>query len=281
VFRIYPLAVVTVAVVFAIHISPLSWGNVPVVPPTAGNILSNLFLVQNLTKAPSVTGPLWSLPYEVQMYVLLPFLYLIARRKDWTWILGSIWVGSVALGMLSAHNHLSFLRIFGLAAYAPCFLAGVIAYHLSRKSQRAIVGFWAWPLTLGILTLAYWLSENFYWKRYNGWACCLPIGLLVCYCAESTHLWLNRATHYIAKYSYGLYLGQIPVLWLAFVKLENLPIALRWLVFLGGITAVSVGSYHLIEKPFIDIGTRLTRTKVKAGTSFPQAAEPEEVMASR
>jgi peptidoglycan/LPS O-acetylase OafA/YrhL len=86
-FRIYPLAVVTVAVVFAIHISPLSWGNVPVVPPTAGNILSNLFLVQNLTKAPSVTGPLWSLPYEVQMYVVLPFLYLIARRKDWTWAL--------------------------------------------------------------------------------------------------------------------------------------------------------------------------------------------------
>jgi peptidoglycan/LPS O-acetylase OafA/YrhL len=279
-FRIYPLSIVAVAVVIAARIPFISWGNLPYVFPSTATILSNFFLVQNLTGAPSVTGTLWSLPYEVEMYLLLPFLFLIARRKDWSWLLGGIWLGSVGLGMLSAHARWSFLSLFRLAAYVPCFLAGVIAYHLSRKAKRVSLGFWAWPLTLGIVTLAFWLSQNFYWKRYNGWAGCLLVGVLVCYCAESTHLWLNRITHYVAKYSYGLYLGQIPVLWLAFVKLSYLPAPLRWLVFLVGITSVPIASYHFIEKPFMDLGAKLTYSGTRAKAfSTSVVADPTETQA--
>ncbi len=65
---------------------------------------------------------------------------------------------------------------------------------------------------------------------------------------------VNRATHYIAKYWYGLYLGQVPVLWVVFVQLRDSSAVLKWLLFLILIVLVPVLSYHLIEEPFIKVG---------------------------
>jgi peptidoglycan/LPS O-acetylase OafA/YrhL len=82
----------------------------------------------------------------------------------------------------------------------------------------------------------------------------LVIGLAVVYCAESRHRSLNFLSHHLAKYSYGLYLGQIPVLWLASVKLNYLPPSLQWTLFLLLIVVVPIASYHLVEHPFIKLG---------------------------
>ena len=45
----------------------------------AAGILSNIFLLQDLTHTESAIAPLWSLPYEMRMYLLLPLVYLIAK----------------------------------------------------------------------------------------------------------------------------------------------------------------------------------------------------------
>jgi peptidoglycan/LPS O-acetylase OafA/YrhL len=81
---------------------------------------------------------------------------------------------------------------------------------------------------------------------------------MVTQCAESTHKWLNWLTHNVAKYSYGLYLGQVPILWLASDKLNYLPRSLRWPLFPVLIILVPVASYYLIERPFIKMGAKLT-----------------------
>jgi peptidoglycan/LPS O-acetylase OafA/YrhL len=82
VFRIYPLSVVVVLCVVALAIPvgfPGDHFSLPNREPS--NVLLNLLLLQNISGGISVLAPLWSLPYEMQMYLLLPALfYLISRR---------------------------------------------------------------------------------------------------------------------------------------------------------------------------------------------------------
>ncbi len=77
-FRIYPLSILTVLAVTCLHIpvDPFC----PFQHPSGVELLSNLGLIQNLTRARSLVGPLWSLPWEVQMYFALPFVFLLVSR---------------------------------------------------------------------------------------------------------------------------------------------------------------------------------------------------------
>ncbi|MCU1238339.1 MAG: acyltransferase 3, partial [Candidatus Solibacter sp.] len=80
IFRVYPLSIFTVLAVLALKIPAAS--PYPFEFPSLTALLSNLALCQNLTLSQSVTGPLWSLPFEVQMYGLLPILFIFLNRKS-------------------------------------------------------------------------------------------------------------------------------------------------------------------------------------------------------
>ncbi len=95
-FRIYPLAILFVLLVPMFHIpaSPgmiYAWVGVK-------DFLSNLALIQNLTFTADILGPLWSLPLEVQMYVILPFAYLIVRG-DARYRSGALWAVAIPVAL--------------------------------------------------------------------------------------------------------------------------------------------------------------------------------------
>jgi peptidoglycan/LPS O-acetylase OafA/YrhL len=265
-FRIYQLSIVAVVVVVMTRIPVASWDAYTHL--SHRTIFSNLILCQNLFNRPSVMGPLWSLPLEVQMYLLLPALFIFVRRTSIGPLVG-VWLASVGIGLVqpwlgaaSFGQQLGIDRL-GIAEYIPCFLAGVIAYYISLRRNGRSLPFWAWALTLFVMAAVY----SGWWVRagnrpYQKWICCLVIGLVVVQCAESTHQFLNRLTHHIAKYSYGLYLGQVPVLWLVFIKLNGLRPSLQWPLFIFLIIAVPVASYHLIEHPLIRIGARMSSSEI-------------------
>src|ERR1700722_3087929 len=75
-FRIYPLSIVAVLAAMmpphALALRPWEW-------------LSNLALIQNLTFGRDAFGNIWSLPLEVQMYLFLPFIFLLVRRSKTLW----------------------------------------------------------------------------------------------------------------------------------------------------------------------------------------------------
>ena len=78
--RIYPLLAVTVlvAVCFQTPASPnKTWTDL-----TWRQIATNVVAVQNLTYDSNVLSVLWSLPLEVQMFALLPFMFLILRKSS-------------------------------------------------------------------------------------------------------------------------------------------------------------------------------------------------------
>jgi peptidoglycan/LPS O-acetylase OafA/YrhL len=275
-FRIYPLSIFAVALTVSFHIPKTSWGS--------GfeflglrTILSNLLLCQNLANTPSVSGPLWSLPYEVQMYLLLPALFVLLRGRAPVRRLLAIWGAAVGIGLLQAW--FADLNVFGasrlgIAEYAPCFLTGVTAYYLVLRRPIVRLPFIAWTATLAVMTTVYlhWNASEGY-VGYVEWICCLPVGILITCCAESGYGLLNRVTHDVAKYSYGLYLAQVPVLWLAFAKCHDLPRLAQCSLCLCLIVLVPVAAYHLIESPFIRLGTSVARRASKKWASALPAEE--------
>jgi peptidoglycan/LPS O-acetylase OafA/YrhL len=86
-FRIYPLSILTVLGAVALHLHANGRGISFGPRPQPLELTSNLLLVQNLTYSDSIVGPLWSLPIEVQMYVLLPFFFLWRKPPLWGLIL--------------------------------------------------------------------------------------------------------------------------------------------------------------------------------------------------
>lgn len=160
IFRIYPLSVLTVLLVVAFRVPSAPWMG-GFVWPSWPALVSNILLTQNITHSGSVDCVLWSLPFEVQMYAVLPVLYVLIRRFPSPWAVMLIWLAGVAVAAVE-----QFIRSgtcdseFLLFRYFPCFLAGVFAWQLLATRARGgfQVGFgclFSWP-----------------WSFFTAWTMC-------------------------------------------------------------------------------------------------------------
>jgi peptidoglycan/LPS O-acetylase OafA/YrhL len=131
-FRIYPLSVF-----FVLFVSTLLLPAFPTHPYVWhgwSNLVSNLMLTMNVTGASSVIGPLGSLPYEVDMYLVLPALFLLIRKFPNPFLPIVFWVLAVLTSPL-------FVKINWRLdiSYAPLFLSGVIAYRLLSWKRLSLL----------------------------------------------------------------------------------------------------------------------------------------------
>jgi peptidoglycan/LPS O-acetylase OafA/YrhL len=265
IFRIAPLATIVILaiVLLKLPVAHLHNGQFQGISLTPGGVLANLLFIQDLTRTDSPEAPLWSLPYEMQMYLVLPLLYIIVRRF------------SSAMPMLACWIAISVVCYFGLRvdtrepfdmfAYVPCFLAGVGAYGMlqipHRRWRLAI-----WPATLIVCSVCYASRPSV----LVSWACCLALAIAISRCAAMGHGFFTRTCHLIARYSYGVYLTHFICIWLAFVAFAALPFPLRVVVFVLLVVALPLALYHLIEAPMIIWGARLTRNATfRADPAFP------------
>ena len=256
VFRIYPLSILAVVTALALHLDSdingihgLSRGHFPGVVSAA----SNLLLVQNLTYTKSIVNVLWSLPFELQMYALLPFLFMWIhyswiRGKKLTWPLLALWIVSVAAAITQPHIHgLGRLSILG---YIPNFLPGVIAYTIPHRPRISSL-LWA-PFIL--LLVGVFAARPVF---STGWCLCLLLGLMLPHFREIQFPGLRWICNRIATYSYGIYLSHQFCLWTVFGPLASHSLALRILVLVVMLISLPVLLYHAIEKPMIKVGVRL------------------------
>jgi peptidoglycan/LPS O-acetylase OafA/YrhL len=249
-FRIFPLSVFTVAVVRFLNIPLGHIVNGKMVPVLLTKLgwLSNFLLVQNLTHQDSPNVPLWSLPYEMQMYLFLPALFLLTNsRWAFGWLLG-LWVIALCAShydpVLARHNIPDFIE------YVACFVPGVIAYKAMTLVKPRLPG-WMWLAALPALTSYYLLRPT----MTRGAIACLLLGLLI---PVFSQIPFSKVLQVIARYSYGIYLTQYFCIWLGFEASPNLPWAAKWGLFLLLITLIPVALYHLMEKPMIDVGKKLS-----------------------
>jgi peptidoglycan/LPS O-acetylase OafA/YrhL len=258
-FRIYPLSIF---VVFVIFFTKLPVSHIDNFVTTIGQhakaeLVPSLLLVQNFVRFDQILGPLWSLPYEVQIYCLFPMIYLALRRFSSTRALLFAWAFLAAVDLLIAprlakHGYVgSFIVIPDLLFYFLLFLAGLCAYKEMQTSRR-VLQFWLLPALLAFMCIAWLLS-------YENVKCIfvsLCLGLALPHiqgCKIST---LKRICGWVAKYSYGIYLLHDPAIWLGFVRLGNLPIVVRLSAFMLATFGGSILIYHALEHPMILIGNK-------------------------
>jgi peptidoglycan/LPS O-acetylase OafA/YrhL len=229
VFRIYPLSIIAVLAALALHLDSdingihgLSHGSFPGIVGAAANLL----LIQNLLYVKSIVNVLWSLPFELQMYAFLPFLFLgihqrFVERRSTTWPLLGLWIASV--GAALAQPHVPGLGRLSILLFIPNFLPGVIAYSLPHRPRIAS---FLWPAFILLLVAAFATRP----ALSTGWVLCFVLGLMIPHFQEIQSTWLRAAANRIATYSYGIYLSHQFSLWIVFGPLASHSLVLRVVV---------------------------------------------------
>jgi peptidoglycan/LPS O-acetylase OafA/YrhL len=230
------------------------------VQPDYWAIVSNILLVQNVTGHSSNPAALWSLPFEVQMYLFLPALYVLAERA------GGAAPRSLIIILLGSIGFVFFLWFIGLnyhlVKYVPCFLPGILAFTLRKTTLRIP----SWSLFGYVVVVAIgfpWLVALGFRESLLLWPVCFVLGLLIPVSSEITSEFLQKLGKLVAKYSYGVYLVHGPCIGLAFGYLKGWAPIMQWLIFVLGTCGFSYIAYHMVEKPGINFGARLAGTVSK------------------
>lgn len=248
-FRLYPLSILCVLVVVLAHMPRTPWEPLKVLHQSKV-VLLNLTLTQNF-KGGSVLAPLWSLPYEVQMYILLPaiFAVLVLTKRSLPVVAG-MWLVALVLALTP---------LKWLTGFFPCFMSGVAAYCLVRSSKQVIPSY-VWPVFLLVLwTVVCFVGHDYAWLDWVGSA---AVGAAIPFFAEIRNEQLRRVSATIAKYSYGIYLCHLPLLWLVFTQWGGLPFAGQCVIFAVMVATLPVVLFHAIEQPMIRLGARLAERTV-------------------
>lgn len=209
---------------------------------SGSTILSNILLVQNLVGRQDIVGVMWTLTMEVQMYLVLPMLFVFAKRDAKLWTLIVIWALAVA-------TNLAFMpgRGVNLPKVIPNFIPGVIAYVGFRKFKAVLPAWTFAPFLLACMAVfMMWPSPQ------TSWCIALVFGLLLPKFRQIASLVFVKAFNVIALYSYGIYLWHSFGMHLAFHFLRG-----PWIQVSGELAFTAVASvvgYHLIEKPMIQAG---------------------------
>lgn len=254
-FRIYPLSTVTLCLVLFFHFPSYMGNNFS--PPTWLILVTNFTLTQNLFDHRLLLFPMWSLPLELQMYLVLPLFYFGIKKvgpgRAPQFVL-LCWVTAVAL--IQSRLDVYFKPVEWIL-YWPCFIAGIFAYtQWSRR--RAILPWPTWPVFLFSICYAFQPRQPL--LIFGG---CLILGALLPWFREIDNRPLNQITSWIARYSYAIYLIHVPIFHFFFWEKPVLPTAMANLAALSSLGFLSWLLYHLIERPMIALGVRLTEPNPK------------------
>jgi len=241
-FRIFPLSMAVVLLM-----STLQWmGGQPI---EAAGVISNLLLLQHVTGHRSTPDQLWTLSYEVMMYMLLPALFILTSTGRPVLRVGAIYAASLVVGLF-VWRELNFL------AFVPCFLPGAIAFIVGRRGPGRHA---PWLLFLLIAVAAITipaLTAAGAPEAPQLWVMCLALGLIVPKCRNLTSRPVAIGARGVAKYSYGIYLTHLLAMGLAF-PVGGVPTLLNWAVFVIMLWALGLVCYYAIERRGIRLGQEL------------------------
>ncbi|MEO7043392.1 MAG: acyltransferase [Gemmatimonadaceae bacterium] len=264
-FRIYPLVIAAVMATVVFHIPERIPGLF--VSPSPRTLASNLLLVQNLTGDWNIIGMLWTLPLEVQMYLLLPLLFLIARRSTYYALLAL--AGAIVFGAAVQYTSIPGLWRLSVGIFAPCFVSGVLAYAILRTKPRFHLPAWTWmPIVVAAIPLFIALRPTAD-RPEPGWLFCLAIGCAIPFVKELGDSLFTRAAKTICTYSYGAYLLVTPAIWIGFTICSGRAVAVQWIAFAAALVALPWAAYTFIEHPGIRIGRALAGGRRNSASLTP------------
>jgi peptidoglycan/LPS O-acetylase OafA/YrhL len=193
----------------------------------------------------AVNGSLWTLPYEVWMYVILTLtLIIVSHVSKW-------------IKFISVKNVIGFLGVFALCLYIFNGFQNILPFHTVRLFAMFFIGatFFVWRekirlsskwIFLGIpLLFATAINKDVFFVVY-----CLVLPFLVFYMAYLPS-WKIRKFNEFGDYSYGMYIYAFPVQQSVVTLVPNVSVTTVIIVSFGVTLLLSMLSWHLIEKRFL------------------------------
>jgi peptidoglycan/LPS O-acetylase OafA/YrhL len=258
-FRLFPLWLVVLFTVVILHI--------PVSPPAAPDfaylavgareLLANATMTFNFWFGARIVGASWSLPIEADMYLLLPLLFFFVRTTRALWVL--LVVDALVIVSVWSVYGVRAAPSATLAICIPYFLPGVMGYALT-KTVRPFLPAWTFVAFLLLLSAVDVRVGNLFVSSFF----CLTVGLGIPFFRQVTWRPLARASHLVARYSYGIYLCHIPSICVGLHYLHSWILPLRLAAIAVTLTVSSVALYHLVEAPMIRLGGKIA-TKIEPG----------------
>ena len=247
IFRIYPLSMLCIAVTLVCRIPWEPDARFEWLPSM--DIIRNLTLTQNFAPGHPISGPMWSLPYEIQMYVLLPGIWWFVRKysTDGAWVLA---VGAI---IVTTAERLFVSPVVWITCFFPCFMGGVLAYATYKRRGIFLARLWIpaivllWPLAIVTRRIT---------PPINEWLLCLLLGFSIPLFRQLQKGAVAKCAALVARYSYAIYLSHQPLLWLCFRRISAPP-GIRWAAFAIVSVLLPVLLYHVVEAPMIRLGKRL------------------------
>lgn len=276
-FRIYPALMASLLLIAAViyTLSPVppyagasQWFNAWYRKPISINdAIANLFFLD--TGMNNIT---WTLKVEMEMAVVFPLLYLL-NRCVWQGVNISVLAGFAVLCAVTPDpNTLKWVFAFYAGLMLPCW-----GEWISTVAKSSPTGGGSW---VGAMFVVFGAARPLCLQTSFEWS--IPIletlsaSMILAYVVHMPHSnWFSfletTMVRRLGKISYSFYVLNFIVLYvwgllmLAVVPIELLsaaPLAWNWLVgIVACLTSVplAAASYNWIEKPFIELGRRLTR----------------------
>lgn len=257
VFRIYPLAWAAMAVALLLH-APLGG---PPSHPFENRAPHTFYHVgQQATLFPtmgeSIEGVMWSLTYEIGMYVLLPLLFFFVQKNFAEWPLVVMWV----LAVFCCRNTDTMNLQFGMGI--PFFIPGILSYVGFARWRPSLPGW-----LLGVFLLALWVVFFYKCNYHRLWWFGLIVGCALPLFRQIQWEPLKAVSRIIARYSYGIYLMHPFAYAAGLYLLRGHSRALQFSVSFTLLIVLPVIAYHLLEAPMIRLGSRLAN---KAERTYEQ-----------
>jgi peptidoglycan/LPS O-acetylase OafA/YrhL len=253
--------------------------------PDAGSVVVNGLLVQNLIGAPTPDRSFWSIAVEAQLYVLLPLLLLIVRRRGAVVMVATVTLVVATVGIVGPHvARLDTFVIQSPPDLAALFAVGVVSAGI--VAARRALRWWPWAalalaapvLALIALQGSVWTLDHLFWVdlALGPAIACLLIGLANGHPAPLVRLLDARPLRSLGASSYSLYLTHGPIVVIVYEKLvagrvgRGVPAFLVALAVVLPVTILFARVFaSLFETPF-----RRRRSEVPVSDSSASSRRP-------